>query len=167
MNRTDRFALATTLISLLLGSSASAHEIEYGTALMCDTQEQVERYVSLYNGEAEKTVNALNAEENDPNACGLGTVAFFRGPEIKTARTPSKAFQIVRILVVGGDQRHARNPPPSSRCWKSWNIRCSLHTVPPRQRLGRAARHSDQIVSAPVEGRLEKVRKPHCGRGET
>jgi hypothetical protein len=103
MNRADRFALATALVSLSLCSSVSAREVEYGTALLCDTQEQVERYVVLFNGEAQTTVNALNAEENNPNACELGTVAFLRGPEIKTARTLSKAFQIVRILVVGVD----------------------------------------------------------------
>jgi hypothetical protein len=68
---------------------------------MCDTQEQVERYVALYNREAQTTVNQLNAEAHNPYACEVGTVAFLRGPEIKTARTPTRTFQVTRILVLG------------------------------------------------------------------
>ena len=101
MNRAARFALAIALAPLSLRSPASAQQMEYGTTLICDTQAQVERYITLFNGEAQTTVNQLNAEEQNPNACELGTVAYLRGPEIKTTRTPTRAYQIFRILVVG------------------------------------------------------------------
>ena len=45
--------------------------------------------------------NAVNAEEQNPTACVLETVAFMRGPDLGTARNKESAFQIVRILVVG------------------------------------------------------------------
>jgi len=101
MNRAARFALAIALAPLSLCSRASAQQVEYGTTLICDTQEQVERYMTLFNGEAQTTVDQLNAEEQNPNACGFGTVAYLRGWEIKTTRTPTRAYQIFRILVVG------------------------------------------------------------------
>jgi hypothetical protein len=96
-----KFALHLGLLSVLLCSPARAHEYEYGTALLCDSQNQVERYVSLYKGEQQSTIDAVNTEEHDPTACGLATVAFMRGPDPVTARNKENAFQIVRILVVG------------------------------------------------------------------
>ena len=96
-------ALSLALLSLLLCSPVRAQEYEHGTALLCDSQKQVERYVALFKGEEQSAVDAVNTEEQDPNACGLASVAFMRGPELGTARNSESAFQIVRILVVGVD----------------------------------------------------------------
>jgi hypothetical protein len=96
-------ALHLALLSLLLCSPARAQEYEHGTALLCDSQKQVERYVALFKGEEQSTVDAVNTEEQDPTACGLATVAFMRGPQLGMARNKDNAFQIVRILVVGID----------------------------------------------------------------
>jgi hypothetical protein len=94
-------ALYLALLPLIVLSSARAHEYEQGTALLCDTQRQVERYVELFNGKERSAINAVNAEEQNPTACVFETVAFMRGPELGTARNKEGAFQIVRILVVG------------------------------------------------------------------
>jgi hypothetical protein len=96
-----RPALCLVLLSLTAFSPARAQEYEHGTALLCDTQSQVERYVALFKGEEQSAINAVNTEEKDPTACALETVAFMRGPELGTARNKEDAFQIVRILVVG------------------------------------------------------------------
>jgi hypothetical protein len=98
-----RSALHLALLSLLACYPAQAQEYEHGTALLCDSQEQVERYVALFKGEEQSTVDAVNTEQRDPTACGLASVAFVRGPELGTARNKDSAFQIVRILVVGVD----------------------------------------------------------------
>jgi hypothetical protein len=95
-----KVALHLGLLSLLLCYPAHAQEYEYGTALLCDSQNQAERYVSLFKGEQQSTIDAVNTAEHDPNACGLATVAFMRGPELGTARNKENAFQIVKILVV-------------------------------------------------------------------
>src|ERR1700675_2095723 len=71
-----RPALHLALLSLLACYPAQAQEYEHGTALLCDSQQQVERYVALFKGEERSTVEAVNTEEKDPNACGLASVAF-------------------------------------------------------------------------------------------
>jgi hypothetical protein len=98
------------LLSLLAGYPAQAQEFEHGTALLCDSQKQVERYVALFKGEEQSTVDAVNTEEKDPTACGLARVAFVRGPDLGTARNKDGAFQIVRILVVGVDTPDGTRP---------------------------------------------------------
>jgi hypothetical protein len=94
-------ALCLALLSLIVFSPVRAQEYERGTALLCDTQRQVERYVALFSGEEQSAINAVNTEEQSPTACALATVAFMRGPELGTARNKENAFQIARILVVG------------------------------------------------------------------
>ena len=105
-----RPALYLALLSLLAGYPAQAQDYEHGTALLCDSQKQVERYVALFKGEQQSTVDAVNTEEQDPTACGLATVAFMRGPDLGTARNKDSTFQIVRILVVGVDTPDGLRP---------------------------------------------------------
>jgi hypothetical protein len=99
--RTMSYTLGIALLSLLLCFPARAQKIEVDTGIFCDTQKQVERFVALLDGNAEKALKAVNAEENDPTACVGATIAFIRGPEITTARTKYGTFHIVRVLVVG------------------------------------------------------------------
>jgi hypothetical protein len=99
-----KFAMRLALLATLPCASSHAQDkpdIEIGTSIVCDTQKQVERYVALYTGDPQAAVGAVNAEANDPTACGVTTVAFLRGPQIATARNADTAFNIVRILVVG------------------------------------------------------------------
>jgi hypothetical protein len=84
-------ALCFALLSLIVLSPARAQEYEHGTALLCDTQRQVERYVALFSGEERSAINAVNTEEQDPTACALETVAFVRGPDLGTARNKESA----------------------------------------------------------------------------
>jgi hypothetical protein len=94
-------ALYLALLSLLISGPAQAQEYEHDTALLCDTQRQVERYVALFDGEEQSAIDAVNTEEQDPSACALATVTFVRGPELETARNDQGAFRISRVLVVG------------------------------------------------------------------
>jgi len=99
--RTMSYAHGIALLSLLLCFPARAQNIEVGTGIFCDTQHQVERFVALFDGSAEKAMKAVNAEENDPTACVGGIIAFIRGPEIATARTWNITFHIIQVTVVG------------------------------------------------------------------
>jgi hypothetical protein len=107
-----RVMLRLASLLLLLCAPAQAQDnhrvdkrdIEVGDALVCDTQEQVERYIALYNGDQEAAIRAVNREENDPRACGVISAAFVRGPHIAAASHGNMAFEIVRILVVGVDR---------------------------------------------------------------
>jgi hypothetical protein len=105
-----RPGLHFALLSLLACYPAQAQEYEHGTALLCDNQKQVERYVALFKGKEQSTVDAVNTEEQNPTACGLASVAFMRGPDLGTARNKDSAFQIVRILVVGVDTPEGIRP---------------------------------------------------------
>ncbi len=94
------FGLA--LLPLLpLPTQAQDVDVEVGTSLICDTQEQVQRFVALYDGDVESALKGVNAAEHDPTACGVSTMAYVRGPQLGTARSKDAAFEIVRILVVG------------------------------------------------------------------
>jgi hypothetical protein len=92
--------LALPLV-LLSGLPARAQEVEVGTSLICDTQEQVERFVTLYDGDVQSTANIVNAAEHNPTACAVSTMAYVRGHQLARARNKDTTFQIVPILVVG------------------------------------------------------------------
>jgi hypothetical protein len=113
-----RATLSIALFFLLLGAPVQAldrpgideRNIEFGDVLVCDTQEQAERYAALYHGDKEAAVRAVNREANDPRACGAATAAFVRGPQMATARAENMAFEIVRILVLGIDSQDGFRP---------------------------------------------------------
>ena len=101
MNLASRITLLVMPLALLLSLPARAQEIEVGTSLICDTQEQVERFVTLYDGDAQSTVNSVNAAEHNPTACAVSTMAYVRGRQLARARNKDTTFQIVPILVLG------------------------------------------------------------------
>jgi hypothetical protein len=111
LRRSTEVEMKTTLslafcLLLLCAPVQARHDqeeskIEFGDVLVCDTQEQVERYVALYKGDQEAAVHAVNREENSPTACGIAAAVFVRGPQMATARAENQAFEIVRILVLG------------------------------------------------------------------
>jgi hypothetical protein len=110
--------LGLTLLFLLICAPVHAldkygmdeRNMEVGDVLVCDTQEQAERYVALYHGDKEAAVRAVNREENDPRACGVASAAFVRGPQMATARAENMAFEIVRILVLGIESQDGLRP---------------------------------------------------------
>ena len=95
--------LAPVFLSSLfiLSSPARAEEMQVGAALVCDTQQQVERFVALYDGDPESTVSTVNTEEHNPTACGMVTMAYVPGPPLGTARNKNLTFHIVQVIVVG------------------------------------------------------------------
>jgi len=96
-------------------ASAGAHEIETGTALICDTQKQAERLVSFLESNAQNALNLVNTEERDPTACASATVAYIRGGVLGTVRNKSETYQIVEVLIVGvATDRGIRNTAPAT-----------------------------------------------------
>jgi len=112
-----------TLLFLLICAPVRAQDkpsmddrnVEFGDVVVCDTQEQVERYVALYHGDKEAAVRAVNRAENDSTACGVASAAFVRGPQTATASAENIAFEIIRVLVLGVDGQdgfHTVQPAP-------------------------------------------------------
>jgi hypothetical protein len=86
---------------LLLATAASAQDVELGPSLICNTDKQVQRFIALYDGDAQAAINAVNSEVHDPTACGLVNTAYVRGRQLATARNKDTAFGVVEILVLG------------------------------------------------------------------
>ena len=110
MNFASRLAPLVLPLLLLAGAAAGAEETkapqgsrepEIGTGLLCDTQKQVERFISLYDGDTQGTVKKVNDAEGNPTACAIATMAYVRGRTLATAHNNDSAFQIIPILVLG------------------------------------------------------------------
>jgi len=98
-------ALRMSLLMLVFGGPARAHEIETGTGVICDTREQAPRLALLLDEDAHAAIRTVNAETHDPTACALATVAYVRGAKAGTARSKAGTFDIVEVLVVGVETR--------------------------------------------------------------
>jgi hypothetical protein len=108
------FAARVVLLFAMLASPfcapAKASEYEVGATLVCDTQEQVERFAALFVGDAEAAIRLVNAEERNPTACALMNVAYMRGTQVGMARNGEHAFEVIRILVVGVESGNGIRP---------------------------------------------------------
>lgn len=82
-------------LTLLLVSGVKAHEVEEDTGVICDTQQQIERYVRL--GQNPQAINIIN---HNSNACAMVNVRFIRGGEVNRVYAGDKAMQVVEILIV-------------------------------------------------------------------
>jgi len=89
------------VLSLLTCTPAHAYEVEVGSVLICDTQEQVARFVQLFDGNRQFAINAVNVEEHNPNACAVIDATYVAGPQIGVARNSSHAFEITPVVVIG------------------------------------------------------------------
>jgi hypothetical protein len=108
-----KFAMHVALLFLAFTFPARAHDIDYGTGAICDTQKEAQRLGMLLDDD-EHAIAMVNAEEGNPRACAVETVAFVRGAILGTTRSKADAFAIVEILVVGvGLESGFRGIPPN------------------------------------------------------
>jgi len=78
--------------------------VEIDTNLFCDTQQQVERFVSLLDqngGSAEAAIAAVNDESKLEDACVIATAAYRRSGIAGTVKNHEATFDVTRIVVVG------------------------------------------------------------------
>src|SRR5687767_13063836 len=76
-------------------------QIQVGTTIICDTQKQMERFVTVFDGDYASAINKVNAEENNPTACMGATMAYVQGDELSKAKSTKGTYNIIRVLVVG------------------------------------------------------------------
>ncbi len=103
MTRSTFKAFTLGAVAVALGTAAAparAHELQTGTVMICDTEKQVERFVALFDGNAQAAAGAVNAEEQNPTACAVVDIAYVSGPKVGMARSRTDAFQIVPIIAV-------------------------------------------------------------------
>ncbi len=113
---TPRGTLFVTAFLMLPGVVARAQDVEIGPRFVCNTQQQVERFVALYEGDAQRTVNSVSAALRDPKACAFFSMAYVRGQHLTTAKKRDTIFQIVPLVVLGrvtGDGIDTVQPTPA------------------------------------------------------
>lgn len=101
-------ALRALVFSLCLASPAAAQQrqplngadVQVGTTIICDTQQQMERFVVVFDGDFAAAMNKVNAEENNPTACIGATMAYVQGHELSKAKGSKGTYNIVRVLVI-------------------------------------------------------------------
>jgi hypothetical protein len=101
MTFTPRLASLILPCLLLLQLPARADDIQVGTGLVCDTQEQAERFATLYDGDTETAIGTINAEEHNATACAVVTMTYMPGPPLATVRKSDMTLQVVPIVVLG------------------------------------------------------------------
>jgi hypothetical protein len=96
-----RQLIVPAFLSVFLATPAAAQELAIDTGPICDTQKQTERLIALMGGGTEHAIQAVNAEEHNPTACAVATVAYLRGPELATVHGKDGTYRIFKVLVVG------------------------------------------------------------------
>ena len=107
-----KFSASVALLALLVAAPAQAQEstdlnqkrVEIDTNLFCDTQQQVERFAALFNGDqvsAEAAISEVNAEHKMHEACVIATAAYERAGPVSTVRNGGATFDVMRIVVTG------------------------------------------------------------------
>ena len=92
-----KFLLAM-LVCLPFG--AQAQEVEQGNGLVCDTVEQVEKFVALHN-QGLKNTEVMAELNNGTVVCVINPAAFYRGKAVKHVMADGMVYDVVSILVIG------------------------------------------------------------------
>jgi hypothetical protein len=75
--------------------------LEVGGGLVCDTAEQIRRYVEVFRGDAEAAAQAVNREVGQAHACTFALMAFVRGATVQQAQSfMQERVQIAEVLVL-------------------------------------------------------------------
>lgn len=73
---------------------------EVGTGLVCDTKEQVVRFVELHQGNVEATLAAVNNEAGSA-VCAVMPMLYLRGDTVGHLQRGSDAYVVSTVLVLG------------------------------------------------------------------
>lgn len=110
--------IASLLAAMLLASCgplrAQGAEVEQGTGLICDTKEQVERFVATWAGDTPAALAAVNAEAGSETACAVAAIFYQRQEEVAQLRLRKATYAIVRITVVAAMTPIGPQPLPQA-----------------------------------------------------
>jgi len=120
-----KFSASMALLSVLLCNVVAAREIEVGTILICDTEQQAERVTTLLQGDEQNmanAVNTINTEEKGLPVCGLDEAEYVRGTDVGTIRSERQTYHIAPILLVGIIRRNAVRPVQQNVYFSAFQI---------------------------------------------
>jgi hypothetical protein len=109
-----------TALTLAFGVLHSkAQSVEQGVGIICDTPEQVARFVQVYDKDGQQAADQVNREFNSPTACILGYVAFIRGDPTGSVE---KGWQVHAILVVAVHLPHGWQAIAPSKFFTAFKV---------------------------------------------
>jgi hypothetical protein len=96
------------LMLIGFGSAAAAQDrevkLQLGVGVICNSPEQIERYLVLIQGDDSSSTQALhtvNHEAENPIACGVATIAFVPDILIRTHTISNHIVKVMRVKIVG------------------------------------------------------------------
>jgi hypothetical protein len=104
-----RGAICATLLLSALAAPASAADapsnpisdgIVFGPGLICDTQDQAERFAALLGDNVESALGIVNREAGTPNACLVATTGFVRGGTVSEVLRNGMVVDVVEVTVM-------------------------------------------------------------------
>jgi hypothetical protein len=89
-------------LSFALAAPTRAQQITFGTGLVCDQLDDVERYMTLDN-EGDNVDGVLDEVNHEAErvACDVVTVAYIRGEDMKLVHITGGFGAIAKVVVVG------------------------------------------------------------------
>ena len=113
-------------IALVLTSKAHAQDVITGEGIVCDTQEQVARYILAADEKA--TLASINEEK--ANSCAIVNVAYYMGSEGEKVANTKGVWQITHILVIGTVMHGAVRPVSPTAQWTAFAIETRSASLP-------------------------------------
>ena len=77
-------------------------QAELGVGVICDTAEQMQRYLTLFKDDTspQVAIQTINSETPGQGACGMALVAFLEGNHIGAIEVSGGIMRIMQITVV-------------------------------------------------------------------
>jgi hypothetical protein len=95
--------LSTAALAGEISPSLDRNKVHIGSGVICDTQDEVKRFVSLMaSKDAGGALQTVNRETDKPLGCGMATIAFRAGKDHGEMRNGKGSFKIVEIEVIAG-----------------------------------------------------------------
>jgi hypothetical protein len=70
------------------------------SGLICDTQEQAERFVLVLRDNVEKAIGTVNTEAGTPNACMVATYGFVPGQTVSEVARNGTVVNVIEVRVL-------------------------------------------------------------------
>jgi hypothetical protein len=100
---TAAIPLASAEEDVSLGGVPNAENVQVGTGVICDTQDEATSFVRIMTErDADSAIQEINGKSTTPMACGMATVAFHTGKHVGEIRTSKGSFNILEIQIVAG-----------------------------------------------------------------
>jgi hypothetical protein len=98
------FAFMLVGFGFELNAQEREAKVQLGVGVICNSAEQIDRYLALLKGDDSSSGEALhivNDEAENPIACGVAAIAFVPDKLIRTLTISGHVIKVMRIKVLG------------------------------------------------------------------